>query len=53
VRTANATLEDVNTIVRGAKKTFPVSTMIKNAEQKETVRTGSGLQSLRGDQVSR
>jgi len=53
VRTANATLEDVNTIVRGAKKTFPVSTMIKNAEPKETGRTGSGLQSLRGDQVSR
>jgi phospholipid/cholesterol/gamma-HCH transport system substrate-binding protein len=53
VRTANATLEDVNTIVRGAKKTFPVSTMIKNAEPKDVARTGSGLQSLRGDQVSK
>lgn len=53
VRTANATLEDVNTIVRGAKKTFPVSTMIKNAEPKDTARTGSGLQSLRGDQISK
>jgi phospholipid/cholesterol/gamma-HCH transport system substrate-binding protein len=53
VRTANATLEDVNTIVRGAKKTFPVSTMIKNAEPKDAVRTGSGLQSLRGDHISK
>jgi hypothetical protein len=52
VHTANATLEDVNTIVRGAKKTFPVSTMIKNAEPKETAR-GGGAQSLRGDQISR
>lgn len=53
VRTANATLDDVNTIVRGAKKTFPVSTMIKNAEPKEAGRAGSGLQSLRGDQITR
>jgi phospholipid/cholesterol/gamma-HCH transport system substrate-binding protein len=53
VRTANATLEDVNTIVRGAKKTFPVSAMIKNAEPKEAGRTGSGLQSLRGDQIAK
>lgn len=53
VRTANATLEDVNTIVRGAKKTFPVSTMIKNAEPKESARPGNGLQSLRGDHISK
>ena len=53
VHTANATLDDVNTIVRGAKKTFPVSTMIKNAEPKESAKAGSGLQSLRGDQVNR
>jgi phospholipid/cholesterol/gamma-HCH transport system substrate-binding protein len=53
VQTANATLDDVNTIVRGAKRTFPVSTMIKNAEPKEPARAGSGLQSLRGDQISR
>ncbi len=53
IHTANATLEDVNTIIRGAKKTFPVSTMIKNAEPKEAGRAGSGLQSLRGDQLSK
>ena len=53
VHTANATLDDVNTIVRGAKKTFPVSTMIKNAEPKEPAKPGNGLQSLRGDQISR
>jgi len=27
--------------------------MIKNAEPKESAKTGSGLQSLRGDQVNR
>lgn len=53
VNTANATLDDVNTIVRGAKKTFPVSTMVKNAEPKESARPGGGLQSLRGDQISK
>ncbi|HEX9741752.1 MAG TPA: MlaD family protein [Nitrospiraceae bacterium] len=53
VRAANSTLEDVNTILRGAKRTFPVSTMIKNAEPKETGRAGSGLQSLRGDQIKK
>lgn len=53
VNTANATLDDVNTIVRGAKKTFPVSTMVKNAEPKVSARPGSGLQSLRGDQISK
>jgi phospholipid/cholesterol/gamma-HCH transport system substrate-binding protein len=53
VRTASTTLEDVNTIIRGAKKTFPVSTMIKNAEPREAGRSGSGLQSLRGDQIAK
>lgn len=53
VRTASTTLEDVNTIVRGAKKTFPVSTMIKNAEPKDATRTGSGLQSLRGGPITK
>ncbi len=53
VQTANATLDDVNTIVRGAKRTFPVSSMIKNAEPKESAKPGSGLQSLRGDQISK
>lgn len=53
VQTANATLDDVNTIVRGAKRTFPVSTMVKNAEPKESAKAGTGLQSLRGDQISR
>ncbi len=52
VRTAHATLEDVNLIVKGAKRTFPVSTMIKNAEQAEPAgATGNGLTSLRGDQL--
>ncbi len=54
VRTAHATLDDVNTIIKGAKRTFPVSTMIQNAEQPESVvRAGNGLTSLRGDQLPR
>jgi phospholipid/cholesterol/gamma-HCH transport system substrate-binding protein len=54
VRSAHATLEDVNTIVKGAKRTFPVSTMVKNAEAAEPVtRPGNGLQSLRGDQLAK
>jgi phospholipid/cholesterol/gamma-HCH transport system substrate-binding protein len=52
VRTAQSTLEDVNTIVKGAKRTFPVSTMVKNAEAAEpAARQANGLQSLRGDQL--
>lgn len=54
VHTAHATLDDVNTIVKGAKRTFPVSAMVKNAEQPEAAsRPGSSLTSLRGDQLSR
>lgn len=54
VRTAHATLDDVNLIVKGAKRTFPVSTMVKNAEQSESAgRVGNGLTSLRGDQLPR
>ncbi|TAJ06931.1 MAG: MCE family protein [Nitrospirae bacterium] len=54
VRTAHATLDDVNTIIKGAKRTFPVSTMVRNAEQMESVgRAGNGLTSLRGDQLPR
>lgn len=54
VRTAHATLDDVNTIVKGAKRTFPVSTMVRNAEQQESVgRAGNGPTSLRGDQLLR
>ncbi|MDE3036483.1 MAG: hypothetical protein KGJ14_10965, partial [Nitrospirota bacterium] len=52
VRTAHAALDDVNTIVKGAKRTFPVSTMIKNAEPPEpSGRAGGGPASLRGDQL--
>lgn len=53
VRTAHSTLEDVNLIVRGAKKTWPVNTMIKNAEPEPTSRFENGLQSLRGDQLTK
>jgi phospholipid/cholesterol/gamma-HCH transport system substrate-binding protein len=52
VQTANTTLNDVNTIIRGAKKTFPISAMVKNAGPESSSRTGNGLRSLRGDQLS-
>jgi len=52
LRSAHTAMDDVNTIIRGAKKTFPVSTMIKNAEVQETGKP-SAAQSLRGDQISR
>ena len=53
VQGAHETLDDVNTIVRGAKKTFPVSAFIKNAEPKAPSRSENGLRSLRGDQLGR
>ncbi|MEK6619029.1 MAG: MlaD family protein [Nitrospirota bacterium] len=53
MRTAHATLDDVNLIVRGAKKTFPVSTFVKNAEPEAAGRSENGLRSLRGDQLGR
>lgn len=53
VQTAHAAAEDVQTIVRGAKKTFPVSAMVKNAEPAAVGRSENGLMSLRDDQVGR
>ncbi|MGH7209768.1 MAG: MlaD family protein [Nitrospiraceae bacterium] len=53
VQGAHETLDDVNTIVRGAKKTFPVSAFVKNAEPKAPSRSENGLRSLRGDQLGR
>lgn len=52
VRSAHNAIEDVNTMLRGAKRTFPVNTMFKNAEPQETGKS-SGMQSLRGDQIGR
>ncbi|MGH7209090.1 MAG: MlaD family protein [Nitrospiraceae bacterium] len=51
VQGASETLDDVSTIVRGAKKTFPVSAFVKNAETKAPSRSENGLRSLRGDQL--
>lgn len=50
VRTANATFKDLSLIIRGAKKTFPVSTFVKNAGPEPEPIPESGLRSLRGDQ---
>lgn len=53
MHTAQAALDDVNTILRGAKKTFPVSTMVRRADQPADAGPGSGLLSLRGEAGSR
>lgn len=53
VRNADAVMDDVTLIVRGAKKTFPVSTFVKNAEPGIAGRSENGLRSLRGDQLGR
>lgn len=50
MRAAHSTLEDINTITRGAKKTFPISTMIKNAGT-PSVPSENGIRSLRGDEL--
>lgn len=51
VRAAGTTFKDLNTIIRGAKKTFPVSTFVKNAGPEPSSMPESGLRSLRGDQL--
>lgn len=53
MRTAHATLDDVNLIARGAKHTFPVSVFVKNAEPEAAGRSENGLRSLRGDLLGR
>ena len=49
IRTAHATLDDVNTIVRGAKQTFPVSVMVANAGPPPGDQPAARLRSLRGE----
>ncbi|WP_447972894.1 MlaD family protein [Nitrospira sp. Kam-Ns4a] len=49
VQTAHTTLEDVSAIVRGAKKTFPVSAMVKKGELPAEAGPANGLLSLRGE----
>lgn len=51
LRSANVALEDTNTILRGAKNTWPVSAMVKNAGPEPTPPDPSAG-SLRGDQVA-
>jgi phospholipid/cholesterol/gamma-HCH transport system substrate-binding protein len=53
IRTAHATLEDVQTIVRGAKQTFPVSMMVANAGPPPVEQPAPRLRSLRGDPAGR
>jgi hypothetical protein len=52
VRTATTTFKDLNTIIRGAKRTFPVSTFVKNAGPEPEPILEGGPRSLRGDQLS-
>ncbi|MGQ0812482.1 MAG: MlaD family protein [Nitrospiraceae bacterium] len=53
LRTTQTTLDDVSTIVRGAKLTFPISRFVKNAETSPAPERTPGIGSLRGDQLSR
>jgi len=53
IRTTHATLEDVNTIVRGAKRTFPVSVMVANAGPPPAEQPAPRLRSLRGEPAGR
>jgi phospholipid/cholesterol/gamma-HCH transport system substrate-binding protein len=53
VRSAQHTLEDVQTIVRGAKQTFPVSVLVANAGPPPEDRPAPRLRSLRGEPASR
>jgi phospholipid/cholesterol/gamma-HCH transport system substrate-binding protein len=53
LRTAHATLDDVHTIIRGAKRTFPVSMFVANAGPGVPEQTETGLVSLRGKQPAR
>ncbi len=52
VRTVTMTFKDLNTIIRGAKRTFPVSTFVKNAGLEPEPMPEGGPRSLRGDQLS-
>lgn len=49
LHTAQATMEDVNTIVRGAKNTFPISRFVQNAGPGTSDPSSQGVVSLRGD----
>jgi phospholipid/cholesterol/gamma-HCH transport system substrate-binding protein len=52
VRAAQDTLDDVHVIVKGAKRTFPISTMVKNAEPESAAPRTDGLRSLRGEELT-
>ncbi|HZS12658.1 MAG TPA: MlaD family protein [Nitrospirales bacterium] len=53
VRNGQSAMDDVNRILAGAKKTFPVTMMIKNAGAAPAPPVESGLRSLRGDELAR
>jgi phospholipid/cholesterol/gamma-HCH transport system substrate-binding protein len=52
VRSTQVALDETNTILRGAKHTWPVSAMVKNAGPEPTPGPGAAG-SLRGDQLAR
>ena len=52
IRSTQVALDETNTILRGAKNTWPVSALVKNAGAEPTPGPGASA-SLRGDQLAR
>src|SRR5579884_369485 len=53
LETTQTTMDDISTIVRGAKNTFPISSFVKNAGAASAIQPSQSPTSLRGDRVSR
>ena len=53
LETTQTTMDDISTIVRGAKNTFPISSFVKNAGSASAGQPSQSLTSLRGDRVNR
>jgi phospholipid/cholesterol/gamma-HCH transport system substrate-binding protein len=51
VHNGRAAVDDVNRILAGAKKTFPVSMMLKNAGTPPAPKSDVAMRSLRGDEL--
>ncbi len=51
LHTAQTTMDDVHTIVRGAKNTFPISRFVQNAAPDQSGASSQGFVSLRGDEL--
>ena len=53
LESAQTTMNDVSTILRGAKQTFPISRFVRNAGDVPSSRPDQGMVTIRGDQLER